>query len=96
MAADPYKSRLFNLINRRLIRLKDNLGRVSRRGQNAIALALQIAIYPVYLLVQSLRITANQLGNSLQKQLSPPSKRGRMRSQNFSRAYPTKKRHLLA
>jgi hypothetical protein len=76
MAADPYKSRLFNLINRRLIRLKDNLGRVSRRGQNAIALALQIAIYPVYLLVQSLRMTANQLGNSLQKQLSPPGKDG--------------------
>lgn len=76
MAADPYKSRLFNLINRRLIRLKDNLGRVSRRGQNAIALALQIAIYPVYLLVQSLRVTANQLGNSLQKQLSPPGKEG--------------------
>ncbi|NCS48975.1 MAG: hypothetical protein GPJ29_13575 [Microcystis aeruginosa BK11-02] len=76
MAADPYKSRLFNLINRRLIRLKDNLGRVSRRGQNAIALALQIAIYPVYLLVQSLRVTANQLGNSLQKQLSPPGKDG--------------------
>ena len=76
MAADPYKSRLFNLINRRLIRLKDNLGRVSRRGQNAIALALQIAIYPVYLLIQSLRVTANQLGNSLQKQLSPPGKEG--------------------
>ncbi|MFM6063695.1 MAG: hypothetical protein ACKPAE_15035, partial [Microcystis panniformis] len=76
MAADPYKSRLFNLINRRLIRLKDNLGHVSRRGQNAIALALQIAIYPVYLLVQSLRVTANQLGNSLQKQLSPPGKEG--------------------
>jgi hypothetical protein len=35
MAADPYKSRLFNLINRRLIRLKDNLGRASRCGQNA-------------------------------------------------------------
>jgi hypothetical protein len=76
MAADPYKSRLFNLINRRLIRLKDNLGRVSRRGQNAIAIALQIALYPVYLLVQSLRMTANQLGNSLQKQLSPPGKEG--------------------
>ncbi|MCU7245118.1 MAG: hypothetical protein NT917_18810 [Microcystis aeruginosa WS75] len=76
MAADPYKSRLFNLINRRLIRLKDNLGRVSRRGQNAIAIALQIALYPVYLLVQSLRMTANQLGNSLQKQLSPPRKDG--------------------
>ncbi|MFM7906351.1 MAG: hypothetical protein ACKPA9_14690, partial [Microcystis sp.] len=76
MAADPYKSRLFNLINRRLIRLKDNLGRVSRRGQNAMAIALQIAIYPVYLLVQSLRVTANQLGNSLQKQLSPPGKEG--------------------
>ena len=76
MAADPYKSRLFNLINRRLIRLKDNLGRVSRRGQNAIAIALQIALYPVYLLVQSLRMTANQLGNSLQKQLSPPGKDG--------------------
>lgn len=76
MAADPYKSRLFNLINRRLVRLKDNLGRVSRRGQNAIAIALQIALYPVYLLVQSLRMTASQLGNSLQKQLSPPSKEG--------------------
>ncbi len=59
-----------------MIRLKDNLGRVSRRGQNAIAIALQIALYPVYLLVQSLRMTANQLGNSLQKQLSPPGKEG--------------------
>lgn len=72
MAADPYKSRLFNLINRRLIRLKDSVSRVSRRGQNAIALALQIALYPIYLLVQSVRMTANQLGNTLEKQLSPP------------------------
>jgi hypothetical protein len=72
MSADPYKSRLFNLINRRFIRVKDSLGRVSRRGQNAIALAVQIVLYPLYLLVQSARMTANQLGNTLQKQLSPP------------------------
>jgi hypothetical protein len=71
MAADPYKSRLFNLLNRRSLRLKDSLGRVSRRAQNTIALAVQIVLYPLYLLVQSARTAANQLGNRIQQQFLP-------------------------
>lgn len=73
MAADPYKSRLFNLLNRRWLRLQDSLGRVSRHAKNTVALAAQIVLYPLYLLVQSARMAANQLGNTIQKQFLPPA-----------------------
>ncbi|MDV3001529.1 MAG: hypothetical protein N5P05_003135 [Chroococcopsis gigantea SAG 12.99] len=76
MSASPYKSRLFNLLNRQSIKVKVRLGRGLRQLQNTVDLGLQILLYPIYFIVQSARQAQKTLTRSLHyKQLpfaAPP------------------------
>lgn len=67
----PYKSQVFNLINRQYFRLRDRAQISFRKLKTATVWSLQVIAYPLYLLVQ----TSTQLGKQLQskafKLLSP-------------------------
>ncbi len=71
MSASPYKSRLFNLLNRQSIKVKTRLGRSLRQLQNTAALGLQILLYPIYFLVQSARAAQQTLSHSLHHKQLP-------------------------
>ena len=59
-----YKSKLFNFLNRRSQQLKDQSKAVLRHLQVATIWGVQIAFYPVYLLIQTTRNFAFQLRES--------------------------------
>lgn len=57
----PYQSRLFNLINRQWIQWGDRLGQQWRQVKTALVWGVQIAIYPFYLITQSVRLAGKQM-----------------------------------
>ncbi|MGK7934933.1 MAG: hypothetical protein AB4206_03890 [Xenococcaceae cyanobacterium] len=66
---DPYKSRLFNFLNRQTIRFQDQLGTTVRHLRSATEIGIQILLYPVYLMVQSGRTARQQLESRVQSSL---------------------------
>jgi len=60
----PYKSQIFNLINRQFFRLRDRAQIGLRQLKTATVWGMQLLAYPLYLLVQ----TSTQLGKQLQFQ----------------------------
>ncbi len=68
----PYKSQLFNFLNRQSVGLRDRLGRVTRHLKVAAEWGTQMLIYPLYLLVQAGRTVRRQLGQTVE-QISLPS-----------------------
>ncbi len=68
----PYQSRLFNAINRQRIRWGDRLGRGLRSAQVAAVWAVQILVYPLYLLTQLGRDLTLRLEAAV-TQAEPPS-----------------------
>lgn len=57
----PYKSRLFNFLNRQSISGHDFLGRTMRYVKVVTSWGLQILLYPAYLLVQTGRLARRKL-----------------------------------
>ncbi len=66
---DPYKSRLFNFLNRQTIRFQDQLGTTVRHLRSATEIGIQILLYPIYLMVQSGRAARQQLDSRVQSSL---------------------------
>ena len=66
---DPYKSRLFNFLNRQTIRFQDKLGITARHLRSATETGIQILLYPIYLMVQSGRTARQQLESRVQSSL---------------------------
>lgn len=60
-ATRPYKSKLFNFLNRQSIRWSDRLAQTARRLKITVEWGTQIAVYPLYLLVQASRVATRQL-----------------------------------
>ena len=69
MSHDPYKSRLFNFINRQTIRFQDKLGITIRQLRSATEMGVQLLLYPAYLMVQAGRVTRQQLEAKVQSSL---------------------------
>ena len=69
----PYKSRLFNFLNRQFLQLNDRLGRSVRHLKVAAEWGVQILIYPVYALVQTGRMAARQFKQKLEHTQLPQS-----------------------
>lgn len=70
----PYKSRLFNLINRQSILWGDRVEKTVRQLKVAAEWGVQILLYPIYLIVQASRLVGLQLEQKLehlQAQLPP-------------------------
>ncbi|MBW4620797.1 MAG: hypothetical protein KME17_15755 [Cyanosarcina radialis HA8281-LM2] len=70
----PYKSRLFNFLNRKSIDWQDRLGQTWRNAKLAAVWGVQVLFYPIYLLVQTGRLTGYELKQSIGrawKQLQP-------------------------
>ncbi len=63
----PYKSRLFNFINRQSLRWGDRIGRGLRNLQVAATWGGQILLYPIYLLVQSTRAAGHKFSQAVQE-----------------------------
>lgn len=61
----PYKSRLFNFLNRQVVLGRDRIDSSVRHLQVAIVWSIQILVYPVYLLVQTGRLIGRQLGSKM-------------------------------
>jgi hypothetical protein len=57
----PYKSRLFNFLNRQSIRLSDRLGTTIRHLKTATETGLQLFLYSAYMTIQSGRSFRRQL-----------------------------------
>ncbi len=72
-SSHPYKSRLFNFFNRHSLRLREQLGNTARHLKVAAEWGVQILIYPLYLLVQTGRLTGQQLGKTLERAALPPA-----------------------
>ena len=66
---DPYKSRLFNFLNRQTIRFQDQLGTTVRHLRSATEIGIQVLLYPLYLMVQSGRTARQQLESRVQSSL---------------------------
>jgi hypothetical protein len=67
-STSPYKSKLFNFLNRQSIGWNSRLVQAARRLKITLEWGAQIAVYPLYLLVQSGRVAARQLGAARSKQ----------------------------
>ncbi|MBE9117787.1 hypothetical protein IQ249_17960 [Lusitaniella coriacea LEGE 07157] len=63
----PYKSRLFNFVNRQVLQVRDRAGNVLRNLQVATLWGLQILAYPAYLLLQTGRLLGQRAGQTLGK-----------------------------
>jgi len=63
----PYKSRLFNFINRQYIRSRDLLGKTGRQLKSTTEWGVQILLYPVYLIVQAGRMAGRQIGQKIER-----------------------------
>lgn len=63
----PYKSRLFNFINRKSIQWGDRIGRGLRNLKVAATWGSQILLYPVYLLVQSVRVVGQKFSQAVKQ-----------------------------
>ncbi len=65
----PYKSRLFNLISQTAQKLSDEGSRTWRYFRFATEITLQTALYPVYFLLQTVRVTTQKLGTAIKQHL---------------------------
>ncbi|BAP18013.1 hypothetical protein ETSB_1257 [cyanobacterium endosymbiont of Epithemia turgida isolate EtSB Lake Yunoko] len=63
----PYKSKLFNFVNRQSLELRDNLVRVVRHLRVMAEWGTQIFVYPLYLFVQASRTVRRQLGQTVEE-----------------------------
>ena len=63
----PYKSKLFNFVNRQSLELRDHLSRVVRRLRVTAEWGAQILAYPLYLFVQAGRTVRRQLGQTVER-----------------------------
>jgi hypothetical protein len=72
-APGPYKSRLFNFLNRQSLQFKDRFEKTGRHLKVALEWGVQILIYPMYLLVQTGRMAGRQLGKTVEKAQLPAS-----------------------
>jgi hypothetical protein len=61
----PYKSRLFNFLNRQSIRWQDRVGQAWRNAKVAAVWGVQVLLYPIYLLVQTARFGGYQLQQAI-------------------------------
>ena len=66
---NPYKSRLFNFLNRQTIRFQDKVGITARQLRSATEMGVQLMLYPFYLMVQSGRVARQQLESKVQSSL---------------------------
>ncbi len=66
---EPYKSRLFNFLNRQTIRFQDQLGITVRQLRSTTEMGMQLMLYPFYLMVQSGRVARQQLESKVQSSL---------------------------
>lgn len=84
--ASPYKSRLFSLLNRQSLKVREQLERTFRHGKLTLEWGLQILAYPVYLLVQTGRVLGNRLKQSLETDTVArlPSTEGEYQSQTMT------------
>ncbi len=63
----PYKSRLFNFINRQAIEFNSRLGKTFRNLKVTVTWGVQILLYPFYLLVQTGRWAERQIGQKIEE-----------------------------
>ncbi|MBD2579282.1 hypothetical protein [Oscillatoria sp. FACHB-1406] len=66
----PYKSRLFNFLNRQILHGLDRLGQAARRAKVAAIWSAQILAYPLYLTVQTGRLLAQKTGEKARETLN--------------------------
>ncbi|AFY39602.1 hypothetical protein Lepto7376_3393 [[Leptolyngbya] sp. PCC 7376] len=66
-STSPYKSKLFNFLNRQSIQWNTRLAQAARRLKITVEWGSQIAVYPLYLLVQSSRVATRQFAASRSK-----------------------------
>ncbi|WP_139325008.1 hypothetical protein [[Limnothrix rosea] IAM M-220] len=67
-STSPYKSKLFNFLNRQSIQWNTRLSKAARRLKITVEWGAQIAVYPLYLLVQSSRVATRQLAAARSQQ----------------------------
>ncbi|MGB2926695.1 MAG: hypothetical protein WBB82_15450 [Limnothrix sp.] len=67
-STSPYKSKLFNFLNRQSIRWNTSLSQTARRLKITVEWGTQVAAYPFYLLVQSARVATRQIAASKAKE----------------------------
>lgn len=70
----PYKSKLFNFVNRQSLRWRDRLIRSVQYLRVGVEWSLQILIYPVYSMVQAGRVTRQQLKRGFTQKVLPTNK----------------------
>ncbi|MDJ0509640.1 MAG: hypothetical protein QNJ64_10355 [Crocosphaera sp.] len=70
----PYKSRLFNFLNRQSLQWGDRLLLAAQYLRVGVEWSLQILIYPLYMMVQGIRATGKQLKLGWKKKALSPSK----------------------
>ena len=68
-AKRPYKSRVFNFLNRQSRRLQEQYKQTVRHVKVAAVWGVQIVLYPVYLLAQTARLAGHQLQQTAQQTL---------------------------
>lgn len=64
-----YQSRLFNFLHRQSLRLIDKSDRTLRQFKVATEWAVQVALYPIYLLLQTTQFAGKQLQQAVQQTL---------------------------
>lgn len=70
----PYKSKLFNFLNRRSLQWRDRLIRSAQYFRVGVEWSFQILIYPVYSMVQAGRVTRQQLKQGFTQKALPTNK----------------------
>jgi hypothetical protein len=72
--SSPYKSKLFNFLNRQTIRVKEEVKRTIRQAKVAASWGVQVVMYPIYLIFQSTRYTSYRFEQTVRetwKRLQP-------------------------
>ncbi|MEC4984819.1 MAG: hypothetical protein SAJ37_06065 [Oscillatoria sp. PMC 1068.18] len=70
----PYKSRLFNLLNRQYLRTNSRVTATVRHAKVAAIWGVQILLYPIYLLVQTGRVAGYILKHTVESSQLPEGK----------------------
>lgn len=65
----PYKSRFFNFISQTAQKFTDEGSRSWRYFKFATEITLQTALYPVYFILQTVRVTTQKLGTAIKQHL---------------------------
>ena len=65
----PYKSRFFNFISQTAQKFADEGSRTWRYFKFATDITLQTALYPVYFILQTVRVTTQKLGTAIKQHL---------------------------